>query len=92
MWRRSTSVSAASASRSKRFIEQAKGGPGFPGRRYLSGDALHEILTFLGESDRRQSEVYAAIYEMNDQELVDALKPFGKRGHVLIGNGSSTEP
>jgi phosphatidylserine/phosphatidylglycerophosphate/cardiolipin synthase-like enzyme len=29
---------------------------------------------------------------MNDHELVDALKPFGSRGHVLLGNGSATQP
>ncbi|AZO32397.1 phospholipase D-like domain-containing protein [Mesorhizobium sp. M1B.F.Ca.ET.045.04.1.1] len=66
--------------------------PGFPARRYLSGDARHQILTFLGEADRRQSEIYAAIYEINDVELIDALKPFGSRGHILIGNGDGTDP
>jgi len=29
---------------------------------------------------------------MNDHELVDALKPFGKRGSVLLGNGEATKP
>src|SRR5260370_12668474 len=29
---------------------------------------------------------------MNDHELVDALKPFGSRGHLLLGNGSATQP
>ena len=65
--------------------------PGFPPRRYLSGHARHEILTFLADADRRGSEIYAALYELNDQELIEALKAFGKRGHVLIGNGSSTK-
>jgi len=66
--------------------------PGFPARLYLAGDALREILRFLHEADRRGSEIHAAIYEMNDQELVDALKPFGTRGHVLLGNGGATKP
>jgi phosphatidylserine/phosphatidylglycerophosphate/cardiolipin synthase-like enzyme len=66
--------------------------PGFQARLYLSGDALHEILAFLRDADRRGSSIHAAIYEMNDQELVDALKPFGGRGHVLLGNGSATKP
>jgi len=66
--------------------------PGFQARLYLSGDALHEILGFLRDADRRGSTIHAAIYEMNDQELVDALKPFGSRGHVLLGNGSATRP
>jgi phosphatidylserine/phosphatidylglycerophosphate/cardiolipin synthase-like enzyme len=65
--------------------------PGFPARRYLSGQARHEILNFLAEADRRGNEIYAAIYEIDDRELVEALKPFGKRGHILIGNGAATK-
>lgn len=65
--------------------------PGFPARRYLSGDARAQILEFLGDADRRGSEFYAAIYEIGDRELVDAMKPFGARGHLLIGNGDGTE-
>jgi len=66
--------------------------PATPARRYLSGDALHQILAFLHDADRRGSQIHAAIYEMNDEELVDALKPFKGRGHVLLGNGSATRP
>jgi phosphatidylserine/phosphatidylglycerophosphate/cardiolipin synthase-like enzyme len=66
--------------------------PGFPARRYLSGHARHEILSFLADADQRGNELYAALYEVNDQELIDALKPFGKRGNVLIGNGGATKP
>jgi phosphatidylserine/phosphatidylglycerophosphate/cardiolipin synthase-like enzyme len=66
--------------------------PGFKAREYLAGDARHEILNFLQEADRRGSTIHAAIYEMNDQELVDGLKPFGSRGHVLLGNGGATRP
>lgn len=66
--------------------------PANQARRYLSGDALHEILQFLHDADLRGSQVHAAIYEMNDEELVGALKPFGSRGSVLLGNGSATRP
>lgn len=66
--------------------------PGFAARTYLAGDALREILAFLRDADRRGSTIHAAIYEMNDKQLVDALKPFGHRGNVLLGNGSATKP
>ncbi len=46
--------------------------PGFEARLYLSGDVLHEILGFLRDADRRGSAIHAAIYEMNDHELVAA--------------------
>jgi phosphatidylserine/phosphatidylglycerophosphate/cardiolipin synthase-like enzyme len=65
--------------------------PGNQARQYLAGDALQGILNFLSEADRRGGTVYAALYEFNDQQLIDALKPFGSRGHVLIGNGSATK-
>jgi phosphatidylserine/phosphatidylglycerophosphate/cardiolipin synthase-like enzyme len=65
--------------------------PGNQARQYLAGDALHEILSFLSDADRRGGTIYAALYEINDQQLIDALKPFGSRGHVLIGNGSATK-
>jgi phosphatidylserine/phosphatidylglycerophosphate/cardiolipin synthase-like enzyme len=64
--------------------------PGGSARQYLAGDALHQILTFLGEANRRGGTVFAALYEINDQQLINALKAFGPRGHVLIGNGSAT--
>ncbi|WP_375789232.1 phospholipase D-like domain-containing protein [Bradyrhizobium sp. Pha-3] len=66
--------------------------PANQARRYLSGDALHEVLAFLHDADLRGSQIHAAIYEMNDEELVGALKPFGSRGNVLLGNGSATKP
>jgi hypothetical protein len=66
--------------------------PGFQARLYLAGDALHEILAFLRDADRRGSTIHAAIYEMNDHELVDALKPFGSRGHVLLVTAARPSP
>jgi phosphatidylserine/phosphatidylglycerophosphate/cardiolipin synthase-like enzyme len=72
------------------FFDNLKN-PGFQARQYLSGDARFQMLKFLRDADRRGSAIHAAIYEMNDHELVDALKPFGARGHVLLGNGSATE-
>src|SRR5262249_39444331 len=66
--------------------------PGNPARKYLSGDARSQILSFLHDADLRGSTVYLAIYEFNDHELVDALKPFGNRAHLLLGNGGATQP
>jgi len=65
---------------------------GFQARRFLAGDALVQILAFLHGANAKGNRVRAALYEVNDRELVDALKVFGSRGHVLIGNGSATKP
>ena len=66
--------------------------PGFPGRRYLSGQARHAMLDFLAKADTAGNSICAAIYEINDQELIEALKVFGARAQIIIGNGSSTGP
>lgn len=79
-------VSSASLHAFTSALSQA----GNPARRYLSGEARSQMLAFLADADRRGSSIHAAIYEMNDPELVEALKPFGDRGHMLIGNGSAT--
>jgi len=73
-------------------VSQEPGNARLPGAALSLGDALQSILTFLHDADQRGSSIRAAIYEMNDQELIDALKPFGNRGHVLLGNGGSTRP
>lgn len=65
--------------------------PGGQARQFLAGDALQQILNFLTDANHRGSSVYAALYEFNDEQLIDALKPFGSRGHVLIGNGTATK-
>ncbi|MYN17370.1 phospholipase [Rugamonas sp. FT107W] len=64
--------------------------PGYPGRRYLAGQARHALLDFMANADRRGNHIYAALYELNDPELVAGLKAFGARCHLLLGNGSST--
>jgi len=79
-------VTVASLKAFKAKLVQA----GFPGRRYLSGDARHALLDFMADADRRGNSIVAALYEINDQELVDGLKAFSDRAKVLIGNGSST--
>jgi phosphatidylserine/phosphatidylglycerophosphate/cardiolipin synthase-like enzyme len=63
-----------------------------PARRYLAGDVLPAMLTFLSDADRRHSQIRAALYEIKDQELISALQPFGDRAAVLIGNGGATRP
>jgi hypothetical protein len=63
--------------------------PGFPMRRYLAGQVRHALLDFLSQALKRGSEIYAALYEVNDEELIQAIEAFGPAGHVLLGNGSA---
>jgi phosphatidylserine/phosphatidylglycerophosphate/cardiolipin synthase-like enzyme len=59
-------------------------------RDFLSGqlgDALVELLTRVRNDP--DLEVHAALYELSDQLLVDALAALGARAHVVLANGST---
>ena len=64
----------------------------FPPRKYLSGHAREALLGFLGGADRRGSQIYAAVYECDDEEIIAGIKAFGDRGHYLMGNGDGNLP
>ena len=66
--------------------------PTFAPRRYLSGHAREALLGFLADADRRGSHIYAAVYEFNDTEIIAALKAFGARASILLGNGDGMKP
>lgn len=57
-------------------------------RRFLSGDLRVEMLDLLAETRRRGGQVYAALYELSDSELIDALVALGPNAHVVLANGS----
>jgi hypothetical protein len=63
--------------------------PAFAPRKYLSGHAREALLGFLGDADRRGSQIFAAVYECDDDEIIGAIKVFGARGHYLMGNGGN---
>jgi phosphatidylserine/phosphatidylglycerophosphate/cardiolipin synthase-like enzyme len=57
-------------------------------RRFLSGDLRVEMLELLATTRARGGEVHAALYELSDPELIDALVALGPRAHVVLANGS----
>lgn len=57
-------------------------------RRFLSGDLRVEMLELLAAARTSGGHVYAALYELSDPELVDALVALGPRAHVVLANGS----
>ena len=59
--------------------------PGDPLRNALTGLLKDEILQLLKDAG---GEVYAALYELNDPELIDALTSLGKSAHVILANGA----
>jgi hypothetical protein len=59
-----------------------------PIRRFLSGMLRTEMLALLEEAKRGDRHVFAALYELEDDQLVDGLAAIGSRGHLVLANGS----
>ena len=59
-----------------------------PLRHFLMGQLGARLLELLGQAKDEGWEVYAALYELEDEELVNGLKALKKRAHVVLANGS----
>lgn len=62
--------------------------PGDTLRNALSGLVRPRLLDALAMAAKGDSTVYAALYELNDPELLAALKKLGKRAHIILANGA----
>ena len=66
--------------------------PGNALRNELSGLLRPQILAMLADVQSKGGEIYAALYELNDPELIAALKAFGKKCHLVLANGAFKPP
>jgi phosphatidylserine/phosphatidylglycerophosphate/cardiolipin synthase-like enzyme len=57
-------------------------------RGFLSGSLREALLDLLKEVRDGSDHVYAALFELGDEELIDALTALGTRAHVVLANGS----
>ncbi len=57
-------------------------------RDFLSGDLRKEMLALLDAAAQDKTDVYAALFELSDAELIGRLTTLGKRAHVVLSNGS----
>jgi len=57
-------------------------------RTSLAGDMLATLLGFLARA-RNGGALYAALYELGDDELISALERAGKRLHLILSNPSA---
>ncbi len=61
----------------------------------MSGMLRPQILTLLAGVLKAKGSIYAALYELNDPELINALVALGKNCNLILGNGafkSNTAP
>jgi phosphatidylserine/phosphatidylglycerophosphate/cardiolipin synthase-like enzyme len=59
-----------------------------PIRKFLAGTLRDRMLELLKHAVDNKRHVYAALYELEDDELVAALKKLKSRGHIVLANGS----
>ncbi|HTF70443.1 MAG TPA: phospholipase D-like domain-containing protein [Edaphobacter sp.] len=57
-------------------------------RQFLSGDLRKALLAQLETAATEKTEIYAALYELSDAELIAELVKLGKKAHVVLSNGS----
>jgi phosphatidylserine/phosphatidylglycerophosphate/cardiolipin synthase-like enzyme len=62
--------------------------PGDKIRNFLGGPAREKLVSLLVEANEAKAHIYAALFEVDDPELIPLLQTFGKRAHVVLGNGS----
>ena len=62
--------------------------PGDKTRNFLGGPIRDKLTSLLDETNRNGGHVYAALFELNDPELIPLLQALGKRAHIVLGNGS----
>jgi phosphatidylserine/phosphatidylglycerophosphate/cardiolipin synthase-like enzyme len=63
--------------------------PGDPTREYLSGSLRVALLGVLaGVAASPTATAYAALFELDDPELIAALVGLGSRAHVVLANGT----
>jgi phosphatidylserine/phosphatidylglycerophosphate/cardiolipin synthase-like enzyme len=57
-------------------------------RNFLAGPLREKPVRILDECNKARGHIHAALFELNDPELIPLLQSFGKRAHVILGNGS----
>lgn len=62
--------------------------PDDPFRAYLMGPLGERLFELLAKAASEKRDVYAALYELDDEALETALEKFRKRAHVVLANGS----
>ena len=63
-----------------------------PLRKELGGLLLTKLVGLLTEAKKARSKVYAALYELNDPEILDGLTALGGDCNLILGNGAFKPP
>lgn len=75
---------------SKGALLAAVAKPGSVLRDSLSGDMIEALLDFVKRA-KAGGKLYAALYELGDDELITALEGAGKRLHLVLSNPKASD-
>jgi hypothetical protein len=62
--------------------------PDDPFRNYLTGPLGARLFALLDDVAKDDREIFAALYELEDEQLEAALEKIGQHAHVVLANGS----
>jgi phosphatidylserine/phosphatidylglycerophosphate/cardiolipin synthase-like enzyme len=79
---------ALSATPPGHHIKDLVATPGNPLRSELSGLLRPHILSLLADAKQNNGKIYAALYELDDPELIPALESFGADCNIILANGA----
>lgn len=68
--------------------------PGDPIRTFLTGDVLGFLTRLMDRAEQGPGELYLALYELHDPELIDRLERLARAGklHLILSTAGSTDP
>ncbi len=69
-------------------LKKAIANPEDPIRRFLAGPIRDKLVSLLNDARSNGGHIYAALFELDDPELIPLLQGFKKRAHIVLGNGS----
>jgi phosphatidylserine/phosphatidylglycerophosphate/cardiolipin synthase-like enzyme len=72
----------------KQIVKKA----GDPLRNALSGLLRPQIVDLLQKTKAAKGKIYAALYELDDPDLLEGLKAFGKDCNLVLANGAFKPP
>jgi phosphatidylserine/phosphatidylglycerophosphate/cardiolipin synthase-like enzyme len=72
----------------KKSLQKNIGTPGDKNRNFLSGALRPALLGLLNQAKKDGVEIYASLYELNDPELITALKSIGGKCNLILGSGA----
>jgi phosphatidylserine/phosphatidylglycerophosphate/cardiolipin synthase-like enzyme len=56
-------------------------------RNYLFGPLGNRLVGVLAAAAKEKREIYAALFQLDDEQLESALEKIGRRAHIILANG-----